>query len=282
MTDRSAAAHLAAIRERLGDIVARHPLNRVSRYQGARIYDEPLVGIAAAADPLYLRLRDDDVIGPHHLAPADWLPGAASVVSYFLPFADWIRAANRTSGMVAEEWVTGRFDGETFNDHMRAALAGVLTDLGGDALVPPFAPRYRIVARRANWSERHTAFIAGLGTFGLSRSMITARGSAGRFGSVVTTLALPPTPRDYDGPYDRCPWEVNGGCGACIERCPSGAIKPEGKDTATCSHYLDHVVRPLFAPRYGCGKCQTAVPCEHGIPRPDTKPMYRSIEVAQA
>jgi len=262
------------IEARLTEVAANDPLNRAAAYGGRRIYDDPLVGIAAAADPLFERLRDETIVGPHHLTPREWLPEAKSVVSYFLPFADWIREPNRAPGMVAEEWVVGRFDGEDFNNHLRRQLAAYLVELGGKAVVPSHTDRHRITARRSNWSERHAAFVSGLGTFGLSRSMITRAGSAGRFGSAITTLDLAPTPRDYDGPYDRCPWLVTGGCGACIGRCPSGAITADGKDTATCAHYLDHVVKPLFASRYGCGKCQTGVPCESGIPAPGMKPLH--------
>ena len=38
-----------------------------------------------------------------------------------------------------------------------------------------------------------------------------------------------------------------------------------GKDHAVCSEYLDRV-KVRYSPRYGCGKCQTGVPCEHQIP----------------
>jgi epoxyqueuosine reductase QueG len=90
--------------------------------------------------------------------------------------------------------------------------------------------------------------------------MITRAGSAGRFGSVVTDAVLEPTPRTYQGPTDHC-----GRCGACIERCPCGAIGPEGKDNLACKKYLDQTLG-LYSPRYGCGKCQTGVPCEGRVP----------------
>jgi epoxyqueuosine reductase QueG len=238
-----------------------------------RIYDDLLIGVADAADPLYEQLKEHEVIGPHHLSPAEWLPGAKSVVSYFLPYSAVIRVPNRVPGMPAPEWIIGRFDGEVFNEHLRSELARWLGELGGEAVVPAHTTGYKVVARRSNWSERHTAFIAGLGTFGLSKSMITARGSAGRFGSAITTLALEPTPRNYEGVYDRCPWLANGTCGACIARCPAGAIRPEGKDIPTCAKYLDEVVKAVWAPRYGCGKCQTGVPCEIGIPSLNNTPI---------
>ena len=47
---------------------------------GLRLYEEALVGVAAADDPLFRRFREPGVVGPHYLLPEDWLPGARSVV----------------------------------------------------------------------------------------------------------------------------------------------------------------------------------------------------------
>jgi epoxyqueuosine reductase QueG len=140
-------------------------------------------------------------------------------------------------------------------------LAGALETAGGRAVTPAVDGRFAVVDMRSNWSERHAAFVAGLGTFSLSRSMITRLGSAGRFGSVITDLVLEPTPRPY-GAYD----EYCGKCGACIGRCPCRAISlANGKDNSICKTYVDST-RRLYAPRYGCGKCQTGVSCEGRIP----------------
>jgi epoxyqueuosine reductase len=40
----------------------------------------------------------------------------------------------------------------------------------------------------SSWSERHAAYAAGLGTFGLCDGLITARGKAVRFGSIISKL----------------------------------------------------------------------------------------------
>ena len=37
----------------------------------------------------------------------------------------------------------------------------------------------------SNWSERHVAYVCGLGTFGC-QGLITSKGLAGRFGSIIT------------------------------------------------------------------------------------------------
>ncbi len=120
--------------------------------------------------------------------------------------------------------------------------------------------RFAVVERKSNWSERHVAYIAGLGTFGHGRSLITPKGCAGRFGSIITTLKLEPTVRRYELFSTYCE-----SCLSCIDRCASGAIRPEGKDIPVCSDYQDSI-KPKFAPRHGCGKCQTALPCEDRMP----------------
>jgi epoxyqueuosine reductase QueG len=103
--------------------------------------------------------------------------------------------------------------------------------------------------------------VAGLGTFGLNRALITRLGSAGRFGSVVTDAGFEPTGRAYEGITEYCTL-----CGNCIRRCPCEAIDESGKDNRACKAYVDAELAK-YAPRYGCGKCQTAVPCEHRIPK---------------
>ena len=129
------------------------------------------------------------------------------------------------------------------------------------------------VGYASNWSERHVAHAAGLGTFGLSDALITPRGAAHRCGSVVVNMSLEPTPREYEGPYARCWFHTSGGseCGVCIERCPCGAITAEGHDKAACQLYVYEKIKgeiseKLQAETPGCGLCQTKVPCQDGYP----------------
>lgn len=243
------------------EFAERSPLNRVDELDIARIYDAPLVGLADARDPLFDKLQETEVVGEHHLLPRDWLPEAKTVISYFLPYSFEIREANRTKGLPATKWLYGRIEGELFNNALRTYLAAELEKDGAKAVAPILDSRFKVLARRSNWSERHVAFIAGLGTFGLSKSLITRKGSAGRYGSVVTDREMAIAARPYTEVYEYCNY-----CHACIDRCPAEAIKEEGKDTNLCGEYIDNEIMPRYAPRYGCGKCQTAVPCEDTIP----------------
>lgn len=85
------------------DFVATDPRNVIPEITGLTIYEEPLVAFASAADPMYARLKEEGIVGPHHLSPDEWLPGAKSIVSYFLPFAKEIVASNRSEGMPSKE-----------------------------------------------------------------------------------------------------------------------------------------------------------------------------------
>jgi len=195
------------------------------------------------------------------MSPNEWLAGARSVISYFLPFSEEVRKSNYNEGYPSTEWLYGRVEGQTCNEVLSKLIEKIIIEAGEEALVPAIDLRFEVVDLRSNWSERHAAFIAGLGTFSLSKSMITKKGCAGRFGSIVTSLKLTPTVRSYSDIYEHCIF-----CGACIPRCPVGAITMEGKNHSVCRQHVYGDVAVKFSPRYGCGKCQTDVPCEYCIP----------------
>jgi len=242
------------------DFTRTSPLNRMAALGGLRLFEPPLVGVATADDPMFARLKAPEAVGPHHLLPAEWLAGGKSVLSWFLPFTAAVREANRESDLPALEWLYGRIEGQVFVNALTANLIEALAQGGHRALAPSLDPRFAVVSRRSNWSERHVAFIAGLGTFSLSRSIITRAGSAGRLGSVIVDFELEATPRPYQDLNENC-----SECLSCIPRCPPQAISEAGKDHGPCSAYLDEM-KIRFDPRYGCGKCQTGVPCEDRIP----------------
>jgi hypothetical protein len=67
-----------------------------------RFCRNPRVGFAAAADPRWEQLRT--VAHPDHLRPTDLLPGARSVVGWFLPFQPWLVEGNRGGAWASAEW----------------------------------------------------------------------------------------------------------------------------------------------------------------------------------
>lgn len=252
---------------------------------GEPAWDAPQFGYARGDDPLFARIKAD--IGPFYWTPVEAFrlayPDAAvdaselTVISYLLPQTEATRVDQRQATQVpAERWARSRFYGEEFNCALRLHLAEKLTKEGFPAVAPERLPGfdYRQSERfglASNWSERHTAWIAGLGTFGLSDGLITRVGKAVRFGSVVVKMALEATSRPYAGHQDWCLWYTKKSCGICMRRCPADAITSQGHDKPKCFDYIRNVTTPYVKETYGtgatpCGLCQVKIPCEDRAP----------------
>lgn len=248
---------------------------------------EPLVGFSRGDDPLYPWFKED--IGPFYLTPLEIFagsfpdvkaaPGELTVISWVLPQTEGTRADNsRENSLPAERWARSRNFGEAFNMKLRNHLVAALRAAGYEAVAPMKSPLWRQEKSArydfaSTWSERHAAYAAGLGTFGLCDGLITPRGKAIRCGSVVARIAVPATKRPYDDHHAYCLHYFNGSCGKCIKRCPGGAITPEGHNKQKCFDYMRGVTMPAVESRFGfeanaCGLCQTGVPCEAKIPVP--------------
>lgn len=250
-------------------------------------FGTPLVGFSHADDPLYDFYKNH--IDPEfYRLPTEWLksvygrdfdPSQVSVISWVVPQTAETRAlcAEKTD-CPAVEWQYVRLYGEECNRDMASALEKALRDAGVEAVAPIVSPEFswgdsERFYKISNWSERHTALISGLGTFGLCDGLISKIGKAVRYGSVIVNRRLDATKRDYTEYNEYC--QAKNGCTACIRRCPAGAITAAGHDKVKCQAYQREVIKGLSQERYDfvgvgvCGLCQTGVPCEHGIPGAD-------------
>jgi ferredoxin len=254
--------------------------NRMPEIDDATIFDTPLVGFAAGDDPLFEQYHT--LIGEFHQTPRQVLglvdEPVVNVVVWILPITKETRLSNRVMKEGCSlPWNHTRFLGEDFNDEMRRLVVQFLEERGYKAVAPVLAGGYKQVrltnGLATNWSERHAAYAAGLGTFGLSDGLITERGIAHRVGSVVCTAPFEPMRRPYSHHQEYCRNARDGSCGECIRRCPAGALSASGHDKIKCESYLFETLKPWRQkPGYmgdgyvGCGLCQTGVPCEHRIP----------------
>lgn len=251
-------------------------------------FDTPLIGYADGADPLFTRIKED--IGPEFY----WTPGQAfalafpddapppadklTVIAWILPQTAATRAAHRACRDLPDiAWSRARHYGEMVNDGLRAFVVESLSREGIRAVAPTLLPQWgRQMSPRfgfaSNWSERHAAHVCGLGTFGLSDGLITARGKAVRVGSVVARMKIPPTPRPYATHNAWCLAAAGRVCRACAKRCPAGAISPAGHDKVKCKAYIRGVTAPFVEESQlgfrvnSCGLCQVGVPCESRNP----------------
>ncbi|MFI4911789.1 MAG: epoxyqueuosine reductase [Sedimentisphaeraceae bacterium JB056] len=246
-------------------------------------WDKPLIGFSRGDDLLYSEIKKQ--IGDFYWTPyeafkiamPDIEPENLTVVSWVLPQTKATKKDNRKeTHFPAKRWAHSRKYGEQFNDTLHDHLVEKLNEMGISAVAPSHLPQWSMKMSEnfgisSNWSHRHAAYIAGLGTFGLCDGLITEYGKAMRCGSIVVDIQLEPTERPYDNPHAYCLYYAKGACQACIKRCPVGAITEEGHDKEICRQYVfettSKFVKEEFGiEAYGCGFCQTAVPCESSIP----------------
>ncbi len=222
-------------------------------------YREALIGFAAADNPRFPDLRR--VAEPTHLLPQELLPEAQSVVSFFLPFAQWIVEANsRKKEEVAQEWVEAYVETNALISQITTYLIEHLAKQGIRAAAEPPTHNFDPVTLISRWSHKSVAVIAGLGSFGLHHMVITDSGCAGRFGSLVLDAELPV---NSIVSKERCLHFHNGSCNACILRCPVNALNKDGSiDKQRCYQHLLSTAKKYQRLGFAdvCGKCAIG-PC---------------------
>ena len=193
------------------------------------------------------------------------LPGARSVIAYFVPFTRALARSNREGYYASPEWARAYVETNRLIEQLNAHLAGILEAEGHTCALVPATHNFDPRSLRSNWSHRHAAYIAGLGGFGLHTLLITASGCCGRIGSLLTTAPLPPSPRPQ---REACLHRHDGSCRACVERCVSGALQTEAFDRQRCYALLLENQRrhERLGVADACGKCVCAVPCAHTDP----------------
>lgn len=219
-------------------------------------YREPLIGFASADDPIFNEMKV--VIGPYNLHPKESFPEAKTVVSFFLPFEEKIVKMNSKSQEPVKEWFQARAD----TDRLIAEIVnGLKTEIAKNnikAAVPEVVFDYNNKGFDVAWSHKSAAYAAGLGTFGVHQMLITEAGCAGRFGTLLISVEIPPTPRPKE---EFCSYKKREKCLVCVDRCPAAALSAEGFDKEKCFRLLQENSRifPGFS-QTSCGKCATG-PC---------------------
>jgi len=273
------------IEEIIRNFIGNSTENTLQNQAQEKAFENPLVSFSRGDDPLYEAYKE--FVGPYHWTPQEIFshtfaglsakPGDLTVISWILPQSEATKADNRKEKIYpSERWARARIYGEEVNVKLRKHVVAALEKAGFKAVAPMLSPLWeRKKSERftiaSTWSERHAAYTSGLGTFGLCDGLITPRGKAMRTGSVVTRVQIPHVPRPYADHHEYCPFFSNGTCGECISRCPVGAITEAGHDKMKCLQHIrqtaaDYVESNYGFQGYGCGLCQTGVPCESEIP----------------
>jgi epoxyqueuosine reductase len=267
------------------DFIDHSPENTLQNAVNEKAFDSPLVGFSKGDDPLYEAYKM--YVGSFHWTPWEIFtlafpesgvkPEDLTVIAWILPQTRATREDNRRERIYpSERWARARIFGEEVNIKLRQFVVSALLESGIEAVAPMLFPQWERKDSEkyvfaSTWSERHAAYTSGLGTFGLCDGLITPKGKAIRVGSVVARVRIPPTVRPYEDHHAYCLFYTEGACGLCIDRCPVGAVTEAGHDKRKCREHIrpvsvDYVKSHYGFDGYGCGLCQTGVPCESKIP----------------
>ena len=260
--------------------------NNLGNATNDKAFDNPIIGYASGDDPIFDFFKKD--IGPFYFTPMEAFKkkypdsrvkySELTVISWVLPHITQTKKDNHKEKVFpSERWARGKKNGQLVIMKLQQHLIRKLNESGIRAMAPVSPPHWSIATSEkykdaSSWSERHTAFAAGLGTFGLCEGLITSIGKAMRCGSIIAELRIPPTPRPYKSHTEYCLYLSEGLCGACISRCPVGAISSKGHDKEKCKSHVDISCTEHSKKNYNidinvCGLCQTKVPCESMIPK---------------
>ena len=216
------------------DLIWKTILQEVQNSGNQTPYGLPIMGLVAADDADVTRLSE--LTGNDHMTPEDLLPGARTVVSFYLPFAPEIAADNaREKVAVTRSWAVAYVETNALISRISDRLIERLGEHGIRAAAQPATKNFDYVTLRSRWSHKSIAVAAGIGSFGLHNLVITDAGCTGRFGSLVLDAELPAVKPE---PTVRCDHYATGACMDCsnpdricntwciTEKCfPKGRIK---------------------------------------------------------
>lgn len=274
-----------AVRRTIEDVIHDAATEGVQWEGHTTHYRQPLIGFLDADDGRFAALRER--VSPAHLLPADILPGARTVVSFFFPFTQKLVRANRQAkGDPDIGWLYAYAQTNALISGTCERLRDALQNIGdgrtnGSTADPPAPIRAAWVdpthnfdeqTLLARWSHKSIGYMAGLGRFGLHQMVITPSGCAGRFGSLVMDYHLPPSPPLLSAETGVCAALEGGLCDACIRACPVGAISPQGVDKRRCFTYIN-AIDTRYRKQIGemvdaCGRCAVAACALKNFGRP--------------
>jgi epoxyqueuosine reductase QueG len=248
-----------AIRSEIEGIVARRHEER----RTATRWLAPLAGFASAADPLFAASKQ--AVSPTHAMPVDLLPGARTVIVWFIPFERSVALSNIPGSTASRAWAAAYVETNVLLAAIGARLVEFLQTRGHAASSPPPTHQFDRIRLVSDWSHRHAAVAAGLGAFGHHNMLITAAGCCGRLGSLVTTLAVEPDAR-FGG--EACLQKSGASCLRCVGRCVNDALHADGFDRFRCYEQClaNGVEHRSLGTADVCGKCLAGVPCSFTDP----------------
>ena len=242
--------------ETINSTIIDYGINNQSSY----FWKDPIIEIISANDNKLNILKK--VISVEHFMPNDILPDAKSIISFFIPFQDSIVKNNIEGIMASKEWAMAYIKTNDLIRIINENIEKLMTKKGYKTGKIPATHNFDKDKLISNWSHRHIAYIAGIGTFGINNMLITKNGCCGRFGSIVINYEFNEYRQDIEI-KEKCINKVNGSCGICINKCIVNAYENNKFNRHKC--YKQCLENDEFHKTNGnasvCGKCIVGLPC---------------------
>jgi len=241
------------LRKELIELVKKYVLESENK----EFYREPLVGFSSAEDPLFKNIKGN--IGAEHLYPQDILPESKTVISFFIPFSEMVVSSNRVNEAVSTEWAESYVKTNALINRISEKIIEYLESIDIKAATIKATHNFDKKTLKSGWSHRSAAYVAGLGTFGVNRMLITEVGCAGRYGTVIMSQEISTDKRTEE---EYCLYYKNGSCLKCVKACPVNALSPDGFDRFKCHHRLRDISKQFtdIGLCDVCGKCVVSCP----------------------
>ncbi len=272
-------------------------------FNNHQIFSKIFFDVAQGSDPLFLKYKE--IIGKYHLTPEElWKsfnylppnihPDEIFVLSFGFSFSDEIRESGSNSqNSPSELYLIARNYADITINSALLIVQQFIENLNFNAAICHQSHLVEYVGYSSSWSERHVAYIAGLGSFSLTDAFISEYGTNIRLGSIITNATLPISKRKNQTPYSNCLYFAIKSCKKCVERCPINAISEKGHDKKLCHQYGQQVAQKMMEkwgillkpssrrvkgelrqrrfPAVGCALCQFNVPCMSKNPLKEIK-----------
>ena len=205
-----------------------------------------------------------------HLHPHELLPGARSVIVFFIPFAEDLVRENKKGDRPCRNWGVAYVKTNDLIGRMSEAMSALFSAENFKCGLTPATHNFDESVLMARWSHKHLGHLAGLGRFGSHHMLITPAGCAGRLGSFVTEAELGDHPLIQT--REACLLKAGKKCGKCMKACPVQALAEDGFYRRRCwdrlhenRHTLDSY-SDLPVSTHVCGKCAAMMPCSFKNP----------------
>ena len=224
------------------------------------LWDNPIIEIISVKNEKIELLKK--YVSVKHFKPYDILPDAKSIISFFIPFQENIVNSNINGIMASEKWATAYIKTneliKNINDNIEHLMGQKGYKVGKIHATHNFNPEELI----SNWSHRHIAYIAGIGTFGINNMIITKKGCCGRFGSIIINYELSEY-KQKNEIKEKCLNKINGTCGICQRKCIVNAYGNSKFNRHKCYEQCLKNVEYYKHIGYAdvCGKCLVGLPC---------------------